>query len=186
MDADERKKQIEEWTEEGLWLNHYHFLMQAVVMAMTRCQAWRQFNTKEVLTADQLFEMARLYDEKYPLREGEFFMVTHEGAIGLSPGLEFLTSWLYIPMEPGAERDRLEQQFWENVENAPTEPEQEKEQLQNDVESDNDDDEESVMIVSRPPSLPPVQSMPPSPPPVPPTQPGPPPVPPIPGNDNHQ
>ena len=32
-------------------------------------------------------------------------MVSREGAIGLSPGLEWLTRWMFIPMEPCKERD---------------------------------------------------------------------------------
>ena len=32
-------------------------------------------------------------------------MVSREGAIGLSPGLEWLAKWMFIPMEPTQERD---------------------------------------------------------------------------------
>ena len=34
-------------------------------------------------------------------------MVSGEGAIGVSPGLEFLTKWIFIPMSAGPERDAI-------------------------------------------------------------------------------
>mgnify|MGYP007056283492 CR=1 FL=1 len=38
-------------------------------------------------------------------------MVCREGAIGLAPGLEYMVKWMFLPMERGAERDRLLQQL---------------------------------------------------------------------------
>ena len=45
-----------------------------------------------------------------------FFIVTIEGAIGLSFGQEWLTQWLFIPMEPCEERDRMMEQLKEKLE----------------------------------------------------------------------
>lgn len=116
MNTAERERQDRQWAEEGLWLNHYHYMLQAVGMAMIHCLVWRTAGTDEVLTLDEMAKFASRYDNEHPLDEGQFFMITNEGAIGLSPGVEYLTQWLFVPMEPGTERDRLEQAFWDKME----------------------------------------------------------------------
>ena len=52
---------------------------------------------------------------QHPLDEYQFFMVSREGAIGLSPGLEWMTKWLFYPMEPGKERDFVLQRMREQL-----------------------------------------------------------------------
>ena len=52
-------------------------------------------------------DSAKTYDEEHPLQEGDFYMVSAEGSIGLSPGLEYMTDWIFTPMPRGEERDRL-------------------------------------------------------------------------------
>ena len=57
-----------------------------------------------------VFQAAKKYDESHPRKEDDhsFFYVSLEGAIGYCPtGLEFQVSWLFVPMEPGKERDAL-------------------------------------------------------------------------------
>ena len=59
----------------------------------------------------QLAEYARLCDSQAPLVEGQYYMVTREGAIGLCPGQEWETEWLFVPMEPCQLRDEMLRQL---------------------------------------------------------------------------
>lgn len=104
-----------EYAEDGLWMGHYHYLLQALAVAVSRCQVWRLAETGDVLTMLELFEFAKDYDTEHPLKEGQFYMVTIEGAIGLSPGVEYLTQWMFTPMEPGRERDYLLEELQEKL-----------------------------------------------------------------------
>lgn len=90
---------------------HFPYLMQALAMAMQHTYVWRLADTKEPFTAKDIYEYALKQDEEHPLLPPQFYMVTREGAIGISPGLEYLTRWLFIPMEPCEERERLTLQF---------------------------------------------------------------------------
>lgn len=103
--------QNREWAEEAFWTGHCHYLMQALALAMQRCQVWRLAKTGDVFTLIELFEFAKAYDTEHPLSEGQFYRTTVEGAIGLCLEVEYLTKWLFIPMEPGEERDALLQEL---------------------------------------------------------------------------
>lgn len=109
------QEQNHEWAEEAFWTGHCHYLLQALALATQRCQVWRLHDTGDVFTLIELFDFAKAYDEEHPLREGEFYRTTVEGAIGLSLGAEYLTKWLFIPMEPGAERDALLKELQEKL-----------------------------------------------------------------------
>lgn len=86
---------------------HYPCLLQALAMAAPRCMVWQVKTTGLPVTLIEMFDLAKKHDAEHPLGEGAFYMVTNEGAIGLSPGLEYLTEWIFIPMPAGEERDRL-------------------------------------------------------------------------------
>lgn len=103
----EIQDQNREWAEEAFWTGHCHYLMQALALAMQRCQVWRLVDTGDVFTLMELFEFAKAYDAEHPLSEGQFYRTTVEGAIGLCLKVEYLTKWLFTPMEPGKERDAL-------------------------------------------------------------------------------
>ena len=45
----------------------------------------------------QLFHFAEEFDKEHPIHDRSFYMVSGEGAIGISPGMEYLTKWLFIP-----------------------------------------------------------------------------------------
>ncbi|MBQ8657028.1 MAG: hypothetical protein IJ527_08275 [Prevotella sp.] len=107
----EQEKQNREWAEEGFWTGHFHYLLQALAIAINRCQVWRLAETRDPFTVTELLEFAKSYDAEHPLPAGHFYMVTREGAIGVSPGVEYLTKWLFTPMEPGRERDFLLQEY---------------------------------------------------------------------------
>lgn len=84
---------------------HYRKMIQALAVAMPKCVVWRETDNGMPITAKELFDFCRKHDEEHPLRPEQFYMVSREGAIGLSPGLEWMTAWMFIPMEPGKERD---------------------------------------------------------------------------------
>jgi hypothetical protein len=99
--------QNREWAEEAFWTGHCHYLLQALALAASRCQVWRLAETGDVFTLLEMFNFAKKYDEEHPLKDGEFFRTTVEGAIGLCLQVEYQTHWLFTPMEPGEERDAL-------------------------------------------------------------------------------
>ena len=101
----EKIKRNREYSERAFWTGHYHFLMQALAVAMSRCLVWRLVGVGTPYTLKDLFDFAKIQDEEHELKDPYFYYVSREGAIGLSPGLEYLTQWLFIPMEPGKERD---------------------------------------------------------------------------------
>ena len=84
---------------------HYPTLIHALAVAMPKCIVWRETEEGTPITAKDLYEFAKKHDEEHPLNPEQFYMVSREGAIGLSPGLEWLTKWMFIPMEPTQERD---------------------------------------------------------------------------------
>lgn len=90
----------------------YTYMMQAVLVAVNLCKAWRADDeTQEPYSVQQLAEYARLCDSQAPLVEGQYYMVTREGAIGLCPGQEWETEWLFVPMEPCPLRDEMLRQL---------------------------------------------------------------------------
>ena len=84
---------------------HYRKLQQALAVAMSKCVVWRETESGMPITAKELYEFCLKHDEENPLRPEQFYMVSREGAIGLSPGLEWMTTWMFLPMEPCKERD---------------------------------------------------------------------------------
>ena len=113
---DDKEKLNRYYAEEAAYLGHYHYMLQALYVAFSRCKVWRTADGGEAVSINKLFNFAKEYDTNHPLEAGAFFMVTLDGAIGLSPGAEWLTQWLFIPMEPCEERDRLIQQMTEKFE----------------------------------------------------------------------
>ena len=60
--------QNRKWAEEAFWTGHCHYLMQALALAMQRCQVWRLVKTGDVFTLIELFEFAKAYDTENPCR----------------------------------------------------------------------------------------------------------------------
>lgn len=86
---------------------HAQSFMHALGVAMMRAVAWRETDTGKAFSPKDLYNFAKKYDEEHPLDEYYYYMVSREGAIGISPGLEWLTEWMFIPMEDCKERDFL-------------------------------------------------------------------------------
>ena len=103
----EKVKKNQEYAELAFWTGHYHYMMQALAVAMCHTMVWRLVGDGTPFTLKELFEFARDYDEEHEIEDPFFYYVSREGAIGLSPGLEYLTEWMFVPMEPCQERDFL-------------------------------------------------------------------------------
>lgn len=85
---------------------HTPSLTQALAVAMERdVLVWREVEAGTPYSLKELFEFAQRQDKEHPLTGHQYYMVTTEGAIGISPGLEWLTEWMFVPMEDCQERD---------------------------------------------------------------------------------
>ena len=82
-------------------MKHYKNLMSALGDAMPMCLAWRLVGTEDnYFNARDLFAFALADDEADgALKEGQFYLVSAEGAIGIASGYEYLVKWLFIPLE---------------------------------------------------------------------------------------
>lgn len=81
-------------------MKHYKNLMSALGDAMPMCLAWRLTGTEDnYFNARDLFGFALTDDQEGTLKEGEFYLVSAEGAIGIASGYEYLVRWLFIPLE---------------------------------------------------------------------------------------
>ena len=91
-----------------LQTGHYFSLMHALATAMTRCVVWRYADTQDKYNVLQLFNFAKDFDAEHPIKDRSFYMVSSEGAIGVSPGLEYLTKWMFIPAMDEASIEKLQ------------------------------------------------------------------------------
>ena len=80
-----------------LQTGHYFSLMHALAVAMARCVIWRYADTEDKYDVIQLVNFAKDFDQEHPIKDNSFYMVSAEGAIGVSPGMEYLTKWMFIP-----------------------------------------------------------------------------------------
>lgn len=107
-------------------LGHFRYLTIAVAKAMDKCVVWRTMDGENVFTMDDLLAFAKQQDEEAPLEDPEFYMVTSEGAIGKSPGVEYLTNWLLVPLEAGEKRDAIIAQMKEQLKEEEKEEQEER------------------------------------------------------------
>lgn len=100
----------QEFTLEAFELQtgHYHSLVHALAAAMTRCVIWRYAGTEDKYNVLQLFRFAEDFDKEHPIHDRSFYMVSAEGAIGVSPGMEYLTKWMFIPDMDEASIEKLQ------------------------------------------------------------------------------
>ncbi len=86
---------------------HYRNLISALGAALPTCMTWKLAGKdNEYMNARDVFALAVSEDgENEQLGEGQFYMVSEEGAIGLAVGYEHLTRWFLIPLT-GDERER--------------------------------------------------------------------------------
>lgn len=100
----------QEFTLEAFELQtgHYHSLLHALAAAMTRCVIWRYAGTEDKYNVLQLFRFAEDFDKEHPIHDRSFYMVSAEGAIGVSPGMEYFTKWMFIPDMDEASIEKLQ------------------------------------------------------------------------------
>lgn len=91
-----------------LQTGHYLSLTHALAAALTRCVIWRHEGTDDKYDALQLCRFAEEFDKEHPIQDRSFYMVSAEGAIGVSPGLEYLTKWMFIPAMDEASIEKLQ------------------------------------------------------------------------------
>ena len=114
--VNEQQKPTREQTKHAIVTGHYKYLLQALAIAMQHVHVWRLAETRDPFTAKEIYEFALQQDKEHPLEGHQFYMVSREGAIGISPGVEYLTKWMFIPMEPGREYDFYMQSMMEDLE----------------------------------------------------------------------
>ncbi len=98
-------------------MKHYKTLMNALAGAMPVCMTWKLAGTEEGMNARDVYALALEEggdDEQLP--EQDFYVVSAEGAIGLTTRYEYLTRWIFIPVtgeekEKEMERLRAELRF---------------------------------------------------------------------------
>lgn len=100
----------QEFTLEAFELQtgHYFSLLHALAVAMTRCVIWRYAGTDDKYDVLQLFNFAMDFDQEHPIKDRSFYMVSAEGAIGVSPGMEYLTKWMFLPDMDEASVEKLQ------------------------------------------------------------------------------
>lgn len=94
---------------------HYPTFAAALGVAMTRCLAWRF--QEETYDAFQLAKFAETFDDS-SRDDASFYMVSIEGAIGVSPGVEYLTRWLFIPLSSPKEKEAAVARMRQRVQEA--------------------------------------------------------------------
>ncbi len=72
---------------------------EAVVLAGNVCQSWRVMSGEQKLNLIDMLTVAEQMDEENPTEEDFYYLVSTEGAIGITWKWEFLVNWLYVPEE---------------------------------------------------------------------------------------
>ena len=122
MEENTSKQEVQEMTEAqkqariAFMSGHYPYFMQALVIAMQRTLAWTFIVDGTQLNAKDMYDLGVYKDSKQPLEDGYFYMISVEGAIGVCPGKEYMTSWLFIPMDEGEEKEKVLARMKESVE----------------------------------------------------------------------
>lgn len=108
----EKVNYTEEQARKAFLTGHYDYMTQALSIAVNRVPAWRLAKDLTPCPLFEVFGFAKRWDEEHPRQEGDpgCYLVSREGAIGYAAsGLEYQVRWIFIPMEPGPERDALVQ-----------------------------------------------------------------------------
>ena len=81
-------------------MEHYKNLLSALAGAMPACMVWLLAGTEDnYFNARDVFAFALSEGgEEEEMEEGQFYVVSEEGAIGIAANYEYLTRWLFIPV----------------------------------------------------------------------------------------
>ena len=104
---------------------HFSSLIDALGAAMNRCLVWRYADSDEKYSALQLYRFAEEFDRENPVQDSSFYLVSAEGAIGVSPGAEYLTRWMFIPSMDEASVEKLRADIHQLQEDAKPKPQPE-------------------------------------------------------------
>ena len=92
-------------------MKYYKTLMNALSGAMPICMTWKLAGTEEGMNARDVYALAlEEGGDNEELPEHDFYVVSAEGAIGMTTHYEYLTRWILIPVigeEREKEMDRL-------------------------------------------------------------------------------
>ena len=81
----------------------YQTLLEAAKVAVTRCDRWRFATTKdEYYDPAELKGVAEIHDDEAGIDEDSFYLVSPNGAIGISEDGETI-EWLFLPLEGNEE-----------------------------------------------------------------------------------
>ncbi|MCR4746636.1 MAG: zinc-ribbon domain-containing protein [Lachnospiraceae bacterium] len=113
-------------------MKHYKNLISALDAAISKCMTWKLAGSEnEFMNARDVFALALSENgENEHLGEGQFYLVSKEGAIGLAVGYEHLTRWFLIPLTGEQRESELQRLFRELQIDAGAIPEAEPEDVQ--------------------------------------------------------
>lgn len=101
---------------------HYRTLRDALNDAAYAASKWSYKQTDSVFTRDELSRLGVVMDLEKPLESSTYYILTIEGAIGVSTGYEYEAKWLFLPVAP-AEEPKEDKMPVEKLENEPTKKE---------------------------------------------------------------
>lgn len=113
-------------------MEHYKNLLSALGGAMPVCMVWLLAGTEDnYFNARDVFAFALSEGgEEEEMEEGQFYVVSEEGAIGIAANYEYLTRWLFIPVVDekvmGRELLRMKDEMSFDMEHENDEPQEER------------------------------------------------------------
>ena len=113
-------------------MEHYKNLLSALAGAMPACMVWLLAGTEDnYFNARDVFAFALSEGgEEEEMEEGQFYVVSEEGAIGIAANYEYLTRWLFIPVVDekvmGRELLRMKDEMSFDMEHENDEPQEER------------------------------------------------------------
>ena len=113
-------------------MEHYKNLVSALAGAMPACMVWLLAGTEDnYFNARDVFAFALSEGgEEEEMEEGQFYVVSEEGAIGIAANYEYLTRWLFIPVVDekvmGRELLRMKDEMSFDMEHENDEPQEER------------------------------------------------------------
>ena len=147
-------------------MEHYKNLLSALGGAMPVCMVWLLAGTEDnYFNARDVFAFALSEGgEEEEMEEGQFYVVSEEGAIGIAANYEYLTRWLFIPVVDekvmGRELLRMKDEMSFDMEHENDEPQEERTEAYEPAEEEG---EKEQPVPPQPMMQPQGQSIPPQP-----------------------
>ncbi len=91
-------------------MTHYKNLLTALGAAVSKSLTWKLAGTQnEYYNARDIYALALSENgENEQMGEEQFYVVSEEGAIGIASGYEYLTRWIFIPLDIEERKGELE------------------------------------------------------------------------------